>query len=837
MALLPLVVLPWLPLPVPAAFLIWAGRLRLLVWAAVLLLLAVRPARRLLTRAHVAEFVPGRPAAAAGLLSAIVFGGAAWVAAPSVPGGDEPHYLVITQSLLLDGDFRIENNHQRGDYETYFGGPLRPDYIRRGRDGEIYSIHAPGISAIVLPAFAAGGYPAVVVFLVGFAALGGALLWHVAWLATGERSAAWFGWAAVTLSPAHIFHTFTVYPDGMGGLLVLTGVWALLRGGEAGLRPGAGRQSRSDPWVWALHGAALAALPWLHTRFALLAGSLGALLLLRLSLTRDAAAKAVAFLVAPAISALCWIGYFIAIYGTPDPSAPYGATREFSTGFIPGGLAGLLFDQRFGLLATAPVLAAAAAGIATLLVAREPSPGTRASRRLALELLFIVLPYLLTATSYAMWWGGWSAPARFAAVVLPALGIPCAVAWTRLGSPAGRTIAAGALALTAFISAVLLVPQRGRLAFNTRDVPALWLDWASQVADLGRGLPLWVRGGEARFYEEIALWMVALLAASLIVRLAFARGTPASTEARATLAALVFAAAGMTAVTGTWRLNRVPGTTPAPAQLEFLRRLSSEPRVITAALYPLERIPPGEVAARMRIEPGGRYSIRGGAGRSSRPLVTLPAVPAGRYRIRPRTTGGGGLLTIGIGQDQFLLRTEPLARRPEPIEIDFPVDVRALIVNGDEEARRTMIGVAIEPVSTVPAAARLTAGYARTGVRYGAASIFFLDDRSFPEPEAFWVGGARRSSIVIQPDAGLEAITVLMRNAPVQNDVTIEAGGWRIDLDFAPGEERRISVPLDARRGATLVTFSCSAGFRPSAVEPGSRDDRVLGVWVQAVEK
>ena len=43
-----------------------------------------------------------------------------------MPGGDEPHYLVITQSLLYDGDLKIENNHQRGDYRAYYGGDLPP---------------------------------------------------------------------------------------------------------------------------------------------------------------------------------------------------------------------------------------------------------------------------------------------------------------------------------------------------------------------------------------------------------------------------------------------------------------------------------------------------------------------------------------------------------------------------------------------------------------------------------------------------------------------------------------------------------------------------------------
>ena len=294
----------------------------------------------------------------------------------------------------------------------------------------------PGISALVAPAFAVGGYLGTVIFLIAVSALGGALVWHVAWLATRNVAGTWFGWASVVLAPTTIFHSFTVFPDGVGGLVTLTGVWALLRAAEERTTG----STAVHPWL--LHGAALALLPWLHTRFAILAGSLGALVLLRLSTTRNPAGKAVAFLTIPAVSALCWVGFFIAIYGTPDPSASYGGLREFSLSFIPGGLTGLLFDQRFGLLANAPVLVAAVAGFGLMLFARSRGagpqlPGDASSlRRLAIELLFVTAPYLLTVASFAMWWGGWSAPARFAAVVVPALAIPSAFAWALERGPA-----------------------------------------------------------------------------------------------------------------------------------------------------------------------------------------------------------------------------------------------------------------------------------------------------------------------------------------------------------------------------------------------------------------
>ena len=233
--LLLLIVLPWLPLTCRRPSSMWAGAIRRVRLGGVGLLVlwpGIARAWPRLSAGGAGGRLRASPRLTAGGLAFAIFLASAWFVSPSVPGGDEPHYLVITQSLLRDGDIKIENNHRRGDYHAYFGGALPPHYIRRGRDGEIYSIHAPGLSAMVAPAFAVGGYRAVVLLLIVLAACGSALAWHLAWLATRRHDAAWFGWAAVTLSATAIFHSFSVYPDGPGGVIALTGVWAILRAGE-----------------------------------------------------------------------------------------------------------------------------------------------------------------------------------------------------------------------------------------------------------------------------------------------------------------------------------------------------------------------------------------------------------------------------------------------------------------------------------------------------------------------------------------------------------------------------------------------------------------------------
>src|SRR5690606_26381382 len=110
--------------------------------------------------------------------SAAIYGGVAWrlTTGEIFPYGDEPHYLVMTQSLLADGDLRIEDNHARGDYREYFPHELEPHYLTRGTDGEIYSVHPVGLPVLALPAFWLAGYSGVVAMLVLMAALAATLL-------------------------------------------------------------------------------------------------------------------------------------------------------------------------------------------------------------------------------------------------------------------------------------------------------------------------------------------------------------------------------------------------------------------------------------------------------------------------------------------------------------------------------------------------------------------------------------------------------------------------------------------------------------------------------------
>lgn len=815
-----LVFLPWLPVPVPAAFLAWTGALATLAWIAAIAALAaaMRPS------SYDAVSRSQHPALLPAIAAAIIFAAAAWGSSPSIPGGDEPHYLVITQSLLYDGDLAIENNHERGDYHAYFPGDLAPDSIRRGRDGQIYSIHAPGVPAMVLPAFAVGGYRAVIAFLVLSAAAACGLAWWLSWRVSGSRAAAWFGWATIVSAAPFLLETFTVYPDGLGAGVVLTGFWALLRAGwEHDDRPAA---LRWRPWF--LHGAALALLPWMHTRFAVIAGTLGGLILVRIARAPNPLAKAIAFLSAPAVSALAWLFFFTIIYGAPDPSAPYGGRVDNSFAFLPNGIGGILFDQGFGVLATAPVLAAALAGFAR-------------TRRLALEWAVVAAPYLLSVTTFAMWWAGSSGPARFLVPLLLPLAIPAACAWQAARSRGARCVLLAALVVSAWMAAVMAGGGGGRLGYHTRNAAGMtaapWLEWASPVVDLPAAFPAFVpqpvqpdpggrvsRAHAARAgFAATVPWLVCLGGAAALLIAGFRRRGLAP-EPMIAITALVFAIAAMIAMSIVWRLHGSDRITATAAQLDVLRRLASG-RVLALDLSARRMLSSAD-AARMRMV----VPVRRARGPLNRPLAAFPSVPPGTYRVSVRRQrGADGWLMIGVGNDQFAIVSEPIAAFDTGVRIDLPVAVRALQVRGDEAARGQLQAIELQPI----AANRepVSAAVARRAVRYGAGLAFFLDDGAFPEPSGFWVAGARETAVVIP--SRQDHAPLLLRNGARDNVITLESGRWRDEFAMLSGEERRIDVPNAGDAAAALVRIRSAAGFRPSEVDPNSRDTRFLGVFVR----
>ncbi len=185
--------------------------------------------------------------------------------------GDEPHYLILTASLLRDGDLDMVNNYAEDARTAEIYGPVS---VRRtvGRDGREWPSVPPGLSALLVPAFAlAGGLGARLMLCLLIIPILGWACWR--WLdgRAPPRDAA-LAVAGVLLCPPALMGAGQVYADLLSGAVILAlAVWLWSgvdpRGAPASAPPSApvSRKAQS-PVAWALFGLAAGLLPWLHIK-------------------------------------------------------------------------------------------------------------------------------------------------------------------------------------------------------------------------------------------------------------------------------------------------------------------------------------------------------------------------------------------------------------------------------------------------------------------------------------------------------------------------------------------------------------------------------------------
>ena len=794
---------PWLPGTLPAALYIWTGPLRVWLWVVVLAALLV-PAGIRRAPSWLARTArnPRRAPWLATAIAAAAYLAGAWQIFPQLPTGDEPHYLVIAQSLLKDHDLQIENNHRRGDYREYYAGDLKPDYLRRGQNGEIYSVHAPGLSVLVAPVLALFGYSGVLAFLALVSAWATALAWTATWHVTSDAAASWFGWAAAALSAPFFFQSFVVYPDAPGAALVMVGVLALVDD-----RPLSTRRI-------IVTGAALALLPWLHTRYAAAAVMLGLMLSARLASPRRVAA----LLSIPLLSAFAWFAFFYAIYGSPDPRGPYGGTTQSDLANLGRGIVGLLFDQQFGVLPAAPVLLCALAGI-VVLMRRRP--------RLAAALLLLVTPYGIVVSTYQMWWGGNSSPGRFIIPILLPLAIPAGVWFQTRRGHTGKLLGLGALAVSLLTTVTLAGVDRGILLYNFRDGSSRLLTWLSPFVNVTSGFPSVFQTTTSAAFLHGVIWMAAIALTAAAGMLVERRGAARTPVALAMGAAAI--AASAIALSIVWR-NR-SAITPAAATAAFLTQYDPDARQVAIRYSPLRRVPARDVLTNLTLADTGADPV------SREPVITLFRLPAGVYGVEG-TGGAPGPVTVTVDGEfgpqwmwspESLGSSAPLDASPATTwrrDFALPVPVRALAVKA---ATGRLL---VRPISIAGSSRQFTASFPRHIARYGPAVVFLVKGQGFMEPGGTWVEGGQSADFVISADTAAP-VRLLVRNPPVANLVTLEGDGWRQYFVLAPGEERMTTLPLLPGSRALKMRVTAAHGARPAEFESGSTDTRFLGCWIE----
>jgi hypothetical protein len=793
--------LPWWPVPLPVAALLWTGPL---AWLPILAALAAALGSQAFgvlgrrTRSYDSRRAPALVAAATLMMGAATW----WSLSPRLPGGDEPHYLVVAQSLWLDGDLRIENNHAQRDYAEYFSGTLRPDYINRGQDGEIYSIHAPGVSALVLPGFVLAGLTGaqftILLCLVGTAVL----VWRAAWRATGDTTAAWFAWACVIGAATSLLLGVMVFPDGPAALGTAAAVWLLV---ELAMRSGAGHDVRARHFV--LVSTVLAVLPWLHTRFAVLAAGLGLAIVIAVLTEAGRTPRArlqrlFAFLTVPAISAAGWFLQFWLIYGTADPRAPYRGAESVRD-WIWGAVVGLYTDQQFGLFTFAPVLVAAVVG--------GYRATTRSLRWVTLASALILVVYTVAVASYHMWWAGLPGlPARFLTAALPLFAVPLAIGWAR-ATGTGRAVLAAMLAVSWVMTALVVAHDHGAFAFNGRDGQAAWLEWLNPVVNLPRAWPSFFWRSEGAFLLHVGTGLGVWIVGWFVMRTFVRRHIEHAAVGRVAVACWVLLCL-MGAAEAGWRLNGVSGLDPLRSQL---------------AVHGAARTWPAGASTALTMRPDEAPL----SDRPTRTLLVAGPVPAGDYLLSSEgVTPQAVTLSARIGRSPLPLRVWTLAPGTEiAMPLSLPAGAAALVLEADSPASASALALTLRPTGP----ARQAQGVARASSIAGGTVTYYLDDHVFVEPTGFWVRGGREAHLVVSdgPSAAGRTRPLRLRNGGAPNTVTVRVGGWSETVALDAWQDHTLTLPVGDPAGQWRVSIASASGFRPSEVGGGD-DGRYLGVWV-----
>jgi hypothetical protein len=318
--------------------------------------------------------------------------------------GDEPHYLLIADSIVRDQDLRVENNYQI-DTPVQREVKLLKLYVPERMFVHVYnqfSLHNVGLPLLLFPSYLLAGVFGTKIFMALLAGLWPLLFYRILLQVTESKK--WSVIVAFALGVGLPFSAASsqIYPDLIGGMIVLYVAWKIF-----GRLYGKERRAVSLPTLlWA--GALTAFLPWLHVR--LLAPAAVLLVALVYTEAKDPqpqkGARVPRYLIPAAIFAISFLllsiynhAAFGNIFGPYEKGSLSFDLKPFLMIFL-----GLHWDQAQGMFMQQPLLLLGLVGIVPLV---------KANWRVSLWLGVLYLSLIMPNSMHPAWYGGFSFTGRF----------------------------------------------------------------------------------------------------------------------------------------------------------------------------------------------------------------------------------------------------------------------------------------------------------------------------------------------------------------------------------------------------------------------------------------
>ena len=319
------------------------------------------------------------------------------------PSGDEPHFLVISQTLLKYHSLNVMLDYQHGDYHLFYPIAIAP-HVAYSASGQLLPLHSIGAPILWLIPYYFLGRLGAVFFISCVSVLTIVNIYKfLLIMRVSQKYSFMVSFAYAVASPLYIYSHLT-FIEPIGAFICIYVVRKIF-------------QDEIKVSDLVISSVLLGILPWVHIRFAFFEIVLFFALLYKIyAQNKGKDMKYYLYYILPVtILFILFEIYNYKVWGSLNPTINevndiHGGSKPFVVAPF-NGILGVFFDQEYGLFVNFPIFILLLPGVVL------------ATRRkfLSYNLLMLTLsiPYILLVTSFKAWSGGWGPPARFILVLLP----------------------------------------------------------------------------------------------------------------------------------------------------------------------------------------------------------------------------------------------------------------------------------------------------------------------------------------------------------------------------------------------------------------------------------